>query len=118
MAKDEFPEHIASTLAYVFLFFSGVLLLTTQPYSAKKTIRVNALQSILLTLAFLGIWFACVLLSRIAGPFLVYLLNTVMTTSLLTFLGVWFYSMFKAYNRFPVEIPLLSKLAEKFASGN
>ena len=115
MAQDELPEHLVCTLAYLFSFISGILLLTLEPYSKSRTIRIHSLQSILITAVFLIVWFTCALLTKVSGAFLTFLLGTIMTTSFFAFLGVWIYAMFHAYKRSPVEIPVISRLAEKFA---
>ena len=117
MAQDEFPEHIASTLAYLFVFLGAILLLVMEPYSKNKIIRVHAWQSIFTSVSFMGIWYVALLLTKILGSyaFLTYLLTTVMITAWFMFLGIWFYAMFQSYNRFPVELPIISRLAQKFA---
>ena len=115
MAQDEFPEHIAATLAYFFFFISGILLLTMEPYSTKKDLRLHAFQSIFLSVGFMAIWFFCAILTRVSGQFLNFLLGAVMTTSWFCFVGVWIYAMVKAYNGLRLEIPVISKLAERFA---
>ena len=115
MAQDEFPEHIACSLAYFFFFFSGILLLTMEPYSANRTIRLHAWQSIILTGIFMVAWFVCAGLTKVSGPFLAYLLGVIMTTAWFAFLFVWIYAMYSAYKGLRLEIPVISKLAEKFA---
>ena len=115
MAQDEFKEHIACTLAYLFFFIGAILLLTMPPYSKNKTVRRHAWQSILLTVTFMAFWFICATLTRISGQFLSFLLGSIMTTSWFAFLGAWVYAMIQAYNGQRLEIPLISKLSENFS---
>ena len=60
-------------------------------------------------------WFVCAGLTKVSGAFLAYLLGVIMTTAWFAFLFVWFYAMYSAYKGLRLEIPLISKLAEKFA---
>ena len=115
MTQDDFPKHLICTLCYSAFALTGLLFLTTAPYSKSREIRVHALQSIFLTAGFMVLWFSITMVSLAMPNFLALAFGLIMSTFWFAFLGCWGVAMFKAYNRQRLEVPVISELAEKFA---
>ena len=115
MAQEDLPRNIACTLAYAMFALTGLLFLTTAPYSRNREIRVHALQSILMTAAFMILWFSLSLVTFAAPRFFTTIIGLIMTIIWFGFLGCWAVSMFKAYHHQRLTVPIVSELAEKFA---
>ncbi len=115
MAQNELPRNIACTLSYSAFALTGLLFLTMTPYSKSREIRIHALQSILMTVAFLVLWFSLSVVSFAVPSFLSTLVGLTMTLFWFSFLACWGVSMFKAYHRQRLTLPVVSELSEKFA---
>ena len=115
MAQDELPTNIACTLCYSAFALTGLLFLTMTPYSKNREIRIHAMQSILMTAAFLVLWFSLSVVTFSAPHFVSAAIGLLMTLVWFGFLGCWGASMFKAYHRQRLVLPIVSELAEKFA---
>lgn len=115
MAQDDLPKHVVCTLCYSVFALTGLLFLTTAPYSKCREIRIHALQSIFLTGGFMVLWFSLTLVSLAMPKFLALVFGLLMSVFWFAFLGCWGVAMFKAYNRQRLALPVISELAEKFA---
>ena len=115
MAQYDLPKHVVCTLCYSVFALTGLLFLTTAPYSKSREIRIHALQSIFLTAGFMVLWFSLTMVSLALPKFLALVFGLIMSVFWFAFLGCWAVAMFKAYNRQRLALPVISELAEKFA---
>ena len=107
--------NLASALAYLLGFITGILFLVMAPYNQNRTIRFHAFQSIFLSVG----WFALVIviniLSFILPWFLSTLLGFVLMIGGLGIFVLWLVLMLKAYQGSKLVLPIIGPLAEKQA---
>ncbi len=110
--------HLAAGFAYLFGFVGGIVFLVLE--RQDRTVRFAAMQSVLLSAAWLAVWVAGSVLLAIVG--LVPLLRLVVFAlaaplSLLVGLGflvAWLLSALLSFRGQAVRLPFLADLAERF----
>ena len=96
-------ENIAAALAYVFGFFSGILILIFE--KENKFVRFSALQSTIFSIIMMLVLTVFGFLSRI---FLIGLIFGIVTWFLsVMFFLVWLYLIIMALRSQPVKLPIL-----------
>jgi len=107
--------NLASALAYLLGFITGILFLVMAPYNQNRTIRFHAFQSIFLSVG----WFALVIVINILSFILPWFLSTLLWFVLMIGgLGIfvlWLVLMLKAYQGSKLVLPIVGPLAEKQA---
>ena len=107
--------NLASALAYLLGFITGILFLVMAPYNQNKTIRFHAFQSIFLSVG----WFVLVIVINILSFILPWFLSTLLWFVLMIGgLGIfvlWLVLMLKAYQGSKLVLPIVGPLAEKQA---
>jgi uncharacterized membrane protein len=107
--------NLASALAYLLGFITGILFLVMAPYNQNRTIRFHAFQSIFLSVG----WFVLVIVINILSFILPWFLSTLLWFVLMIGgLGIfvlWLVLMLKAYQGSKLVLPIVGPLAEKQA---
>lgn len=104
------PDNTAGALCYALLLITGVLFLVLEPYSKNRAVRFHAMQSILLNVAWIVIWFA---FSITLG--FVHLGVFLMPLVWLGFLVLWIYMIVTTYQGKTVVLPVIGQLAQQQA---
>jgi uncharacterized membrane protein len=114
----DLPENAASLLCYALWALTGVVFLVLEPYNRSKLVRFHAWQSILTSIVLFVGWFAVLtaasilrLLPWIGVPLALIVLNAFG----LAILGLWILLMFKAYQGGSLDLPFISRFAQKQA---
>lgn len=104
------PDNTAGALCYALLLITGVLFLLIEPYNKNRAVRFHAMQSILLNVAWIVLWFACSIVLGFAhlGVFLLPLVW-------LGFLVLWIYMIVTTYQGKTVVLPVSGPLAQQQA---
>lgn len=102
-------DNVAGALCYALLLITGVLFLVMAPYNQNRAVRFHALQSILLHVAMILAWYACVVvLSVIHLGFLLFPL-------FLACVALWLYMMISTYQGKTVVLPVIGPFAQQQA---
>ncbi len=105
------PENVAGALCYLpYLlgFLIAILFLLLPPYNQKRTVRFHAFQAILLTAAFIFLYFFI----GVAFPWWALSLS-VSRMFMLGSLGLWIYMMWATFNNNKIVLPVIGPVAEK-----
>lgn len=110
VASSGLSDNTAGALCYALLLITGVLFLLLEPYNKNRAVRFHAIQSILLNVAWIVVWFACSILLGFAhlGVFLLPLIW-------LAFLVLWIYMIITTYQGKTVVLPVIGQLAQQQA---
>jgi len=113
----DLPEPFACLLCYSLWALTGVIFLVLEPYNKSKLIRFHAWQSIGVSIALFAGWFAVLSAAAILRlpwiglPLALLILNVFG----LAMLGLWLILMFKAYQGGSLDLPFISRFAQKQA---
>ncbi len=114
-------DNVAAMLCYLATWITGLIFLLIAPYNQKKEIRFHAFQAIFISVAFVAIWIALLILTTILGhiPFLGFL-GWLLGSLLYLLVGfggfiLWLYMMISAYNGKMVVLPVIGPMAQKQA---
>lgn len=113
-AQTGLSENAASGLAYV-TFIPAIVFLVTPPYNQNPTIRFHSWQSIFLTIAYVVVDVALMVLVRL--PFFGFMTLLLWPLVGLAFLIIWILLLIKAFNGQRFKLPVIGDLAEKQAAG-
>ena len=118
VSDADLPENAACFLCYILWALSGVIFLAMAPYNRSKLVRFHAWQSILTSAVLFVAWFAVLLVATllrilpwIGGPIASLLLGVFG----IAMTGLWLLLMFKAYQGGSLDLPYVSKFAQKQA---
>jgi uncharacterized membrane protein len=108
VADSGLADNVAGALAYL-TFIPAVLFLILEPYNKRHFIRYNAFQC-------LGLYVCAMVGSMVCAiiPFLGWFVLAPLLG--LTILVTFIYCIVKTYSGSKVQLPLISKYAEQFAS--
>lgn len=114
----DLPDHAASLLCYVLWALTGVIFLVIEPYSRSKLVRFHAWQSIFTSIAIFAGWFLVLTIASILR--IIPWIGTPLAAGLvnifgLAMLGLWLVLMFKAYQGGSLDLPWISRFAQKQA---
>ena len=120
-------ENIASLLAYLFHWVSGLIFFLIEKNS--RLVRFHAMQSILLsgtfivvgTVLWILIFVVGIILGQISGilsSIFGLLMTLVGLVFFLAIVGAWIFCMIKAYQGVYFKLPLLGNFAEKFSQAS
>jgi uncharacterized membrane protein len=114
----DLPETTACLLCYSMWALTGVVFLVLEPYNRSKLVRFHAWQSIATSVFLFIAWFVVLLgawilriLPLIGVPLALILLNAFG----LAVLGLWLLLMYKAYQGGSLDLPFISRFAQKQA---
>jgi len=111
----------ASTLAYAFGFITGIVFLVLEPYNRSKTVRFHALHSIFFNATWLVLYVLVTVIvlvvaglgrAPLAGGVLMMVFNAVLW---LGGIALWVLMMVKAYQGQRLKLPIIGRLAVKYA---
>ena len=109
-------SNVASALAYVLGFITGIVFLVLEPYKNDRFIRFHAMQSILFSAAVIAFSIAWVVLWGILFDISVSLALIALPLRLLISFAIfvfWLFLMYQAYNRREYRIPYIGDFAAK-----
>ena len=112
----DLPENAASLLCYVLWALSGVIFLVLQPYNRSKLVRFHAWQSILTSIVLFGAWFVVLAIAGILRimPWIgAPIASALVSVFGLSMMGLWLLMMFKAYQGGSLDLPFISRFAQK-----
>jgi uncharacterized membrane protein len=107
-------DNLAGALCYLFGLVTGIIFLALAPYNQNRMIRFHAWQSILLTVAWIGLWILLTIISTIMNVFALVLIPVFLLLPLAGFV-LWLFLMWRAYNNQPFRLPVIGDFAEKQA---
>ena len=117
-ATADLPEHAACLLCYSLWALTGVIFLVLEPYNRSKLVRFHAWQSIAASVVLFAGWFLVLfaasilrLLPWIGVPLALLILNLFG----LLMVCLWLVLMFKAYQGASLDLPFISRFAQKQA---
>ena len=105
-------SNVAGFLCYVLGFITGVLFLVLEPYNKDRFVRFHAWQSIASSVVLFVINIVLTMMWRVMPWGLYSLLWSVYGLGVLV---LWFFLMYKAYNKEKFKLPLVGDFAEKQA---
>ncbi|HEY3738946.1 MAG TPA: hypothetical protein VGL53_03835 [Bryobacteraceae bacterium] len=114
----DLPENVACALCYSLWALTGVIFLVLEPYNRSKFVRFHAWQSIASSVLIFAGWFIVLaaasvlrILPWIGVPFAIVVLNLfgLIVTAL------WLILMYKAYRGGSLDLPIVSRFAQKQA---
>ncbi|MDR3792696.1 MAG: hypothetical protein P4L03_04870 [Terracidiphilus sp.] len=108
------PENVASALAYV-TFLPAIFFLMAPHYSANRTIRFHAWQSVLLTVVAFAVSFILTIMTIFGVLFGAYSVLRLNFAVFLIWLIVWALCIERALAGKRFKLPVLSTIAEKQA---
>jgi uncharacterized membrane protein len=114
----DLPEHVACLLCYSLWALTGVVFLMLEPYNKSKLVRFHAWQSIGATGALFAGWILVLAVASILrflpwiGVPLALLLFDLFG---LVMVCLWLVLMFKAYQGGSLDLPFISRFAQKQA---
>jgi uncharacterized membrane protein len=106
--------NIAAALSYFFGLLSGAVFFAIETDS--RFVKFHAMQSMLASVAAIVIWIVYMVLASILAyiPVLGWLVMLLLWAGLaLGMLGVWLFSMFKAFQGERFKLPFIGEVAEK-----
>jgi uncharacterized membrane protein len=114
MNQSGMPDNVASALAYL-TFIPAILFLTKEPYNRKRTVRFHAWQCIYLTITWIFINAAMLILQFVPGiGWSVVLVFEPLLD--LAFVVMWIYLMINTFNGRQIKAPIVGEMAEKRAA--
>lgn len=109
-------SNIAGALAYVLGLITGIIFLVIEPYKHDRFVRFHAMQSILLSAAFIVISIAWNIVTGFLLDITGWIALVILPISLVFSLGMfllWLYVMYQAYSQREYHIPFIGNLAAK-----
>jgi uncharacterized membrane protein len=107
-------ESAASGLAYITII-PAIIFLIVAPYNRNSTVRFHSWQSIFLTIAYVVIRIALIVVGMM--PFIGFVTWPLRMVVGLGFFILWLVVLIKAFNGQRFKIPVIGDLAEKQANG-
>lgn len=110
---------MAAALAYLAGFVTGIIFLLIDPFKADRFVRFHAFQSILFSVAWIGLWIAWIIVGFVLGAVtkgLFFFLQ--MPIDLLVTVGgfcLWAYLMYSASQGKVFKLPIIGLIAAKQA---
>lgn len=101
-ASAGMTDNVASALAYVLGFVTGILFLVLEPYSRNKNVRFHAFQSIFMSV---GLFILNIVFSLVAP-----------SLGILVSLGgfvLWLFMIWKTFQNQKVVLPVIGPLAQQ-----
>ena len=115
-AASGLTPNVAGALSYLLGFITGIIFLVLDPYKRDPFVRFHAMQSILLSAAYIVYHIAWgILVSAVAavsGPLVLVLVPVGFVISLCLFL-FWLFLMYQAYSGRQFRIPVIGAIAAK-----
>ncbi|GAB4356693.1 MAG: DUF4870 domain-containing protein [Bryobacter sp.] len=105
---------MAAALCYLLGLITGIIFLALAPYNQDRNTRFHAWQSILLSVAWIGIWIVLTIVSTIMNVFAVILIPVFLLLPLAGFI-LWLMLLWKAYNGQKFKLPIIGDFAEQQA---
>lgn len=112
----DLPENAASLLCYALWALSGVIFLALEPYNRSKLVRFHAWQSILTSIVLFAGWFVVLAIAgilRIVPWIGAPIASALLSVFGLGMMGLWLLMMFKAYQGGSLDLPFISRFAQK-----
>jgi uncharacterized membrane protein len=112
--------NVAGALSYLFGVVSGITFLVLDPFKRDRFVRFHAFQSILVNVAWVGLWIVWMVFTgvfeAVSGGFLALMIIPV--DCLLTLAGIayWGFLIYRAYAGDRCKIPFLGQIAEQQAN--
>ncbi|MDX2268993.1 MAG: hypothetical protein NW208_12860 [Bryobacter sp.] len=106
--------NMAAALCYLLGLVTGIIFLALAPYNQDRNIRFHAWQSIILSVAWIGIWIVLTIVSTILNVFAVILIPVFLLLPLAGFI-LWLMLLWKAYNGQKFKLPIIGDFAEQQA---
>jgi uncharacterized membrane protein len=107
---------VASGLCYILGFITGILFLVMAPYSQNRAVRFHAFQSIFLHVGGIVLWILMGIFTAVLPNILKLLMIPVSALLGLAIMGLWLFTMVKAFQGGRFVIPVIGPLAEKQAN--
>ncbi len=111
---------MAAALAYLAGFITGIIFLVIDGYKADRFVRFHAFQSIFFNIAWIGLWFAWMLVGFVLGAITKGLFFFVqMPIDLLLMVGgfcLWAFLMYSASQGKMFRLPIVGAMAARQAS--
>ncbi|MDX1577034.1 MAG: DUF4870 domain-containing protein [Gemmatimonadota bacterium] len=112
-AGSGIAPNMAGALAYFLGALSGVLFLVID--KDRSFVRFHAMQSIVLTVAWIAVWVVLSVLSAV--PFVGWLVGLLLSIAIgIGGFVLWIYLMYRAYSGDEWEVPVVGPYARRFAS--
>lgn len=109
------PDYAAGALCYLLGPVTGVLFLTTEPYSKNVEVRFHAWQAVLFGAVVMAIFVAGPLISLLAPLALLDLIGFTELGLLVVCVLLWLALMYRAYVGDRLELPLIAAFARRKA---
>ena len=121
-ATSAMATNVASTLAYLAGFITGIIFLVVDPYKSNAVVRFHSYQSIFFNVAWFGFWIVWMIVSAIltpltAGIFGLIAIPLILILSLMAF-GIWAFLMYQAYQQKLFKLPFIGSFAAQQAGLN
>lgn len=116
-ANTGIAPNMAGALSYFLGALTGVLFLILD--RDRPFVRFHAMQSIVLSVAWVGLWIVFSVLSMILGavPVLGWLIGLLLSIALgIGGFVLWLYLMYRAYSGDEWEMPVVGEYARRFAA--
>lgn len=116
-AGSGIAPNMAGALTYFLGALTGILFIIID--RDRPFVRFHAMQSIVLSVAWVGLWIVLSVLSMILGavPVLGWLIGLVLSIALgIGGFVLWLYLMYRAYSGDEWEMPMIGEYARKFAA--
>ena len=102
-------DNVAGALCYALLLITGVLFLVMAPYNQNRAVRFHALQSILLHVAMILVWYGGVIVLNVIH------LGLLLFPLFLACVALWLYMMISTYQGKTVVLPVIGPFAQQQA---
>lgn len=102
-------DNAAGALCYALLLITGVLFLVMAPYNQNRAVRFHALQSILLHVAMILVWYGGVIVLNVIH------LGLLLFPLFLACVALWLYMMISTYQGKTVVLPVIGPFAQQQA---
>lgn len=116
-AGSGIAPNMAGALSYFLGALTGIVFLLVD--KERPFVRFHAMQSIVLSVAWVGLWIVMSILSMIlsAVPVLGWLIGLLLSIALgIGGFVLWLYLMYRAYSGDEWEVPVVGEYARKFAA--
>jgi uncharacterized membrane protein len=118
-AASGLQPYAAAALAYLAGFVTGILFLVIEPFKADRFVRFHAFQSIFFNIAWIGLWFAWMIVGLVLGAITKGLFFIIqMPIDVLMMVGgfcLWAFLMFNASQGKAFRLPVIGAFAAKQA---
>jgi uncharacterized membrane protein len=118
-SSNVMTTNVASALAYLAGFITGIVFLVLEPYKSNSVVRFHAFQSVFFNVAWLGSWIVWTILSTVLTPLKAGLFGFIALPLMLIFtlagFGIWIFLMYQAYRQELFRLPIVGKFAARQA---